>query len=588
MCGIWGGIYKNTQDQNQTKQLSAKMHESLKHRGPDEVGAYVNDKLFIANTRLSILDLANGKQPFSKDGVELVQNGEIYNFVELQKELTEKHGVEFKTNCDTEVLLHGYLVWGKDFVNKLNGMFAIAIYDSRINKLFLFRDRIGVKPLYFYKDAEKILFASEIKTILAYGIERKPNLKALNMFLSFNYIPTPLTAFENVHCVNPGEYLEIDFDLSVKTSKWWDLTKFDDNCTDSEEQVMDKIMATLDDASKIRMRSDVEVGAFLSGGVDSSTVVGLSSKHTDKQLRTFSIGFDDKRFDESDDAAFVAERFNTKHVNKTSQPDIVDLWEKFIYHCDQPHGDVSFMPTFQVSELAAEHLKVVLTGDGADELFAGYGKYKVLENEDKDMGEYFNEINLLSDKEKDKICIGELQQLNKSHSYEDFIAPFVEKTQHLGKLNQALAFDSYYLMSGNNMVKPDRMGMANSIEARNPFLDFRLVEYALTLPAAMKLQDGETKYILKKATTPLVDARITYKPKQMFTVPIGEWFKGDLKDYLVDVLTSDSFKSRGLFNQDYVETMIKEHLSGEANYTRELRALISIEIWFRTFFDENK
>tara|TARA_Y100001960_G_C14782785_1_gene888143 strand:+ start:10675 stop:12429 length:1755 start_codon:yes stop_codon:yes gene_type:complete len=584
MCGIWGGIYKNTQEITKTEQFSAKMHESLKHRGPDDMGQYVDEKLFIANTRLSILDLANGKQPYSKDGVEVVQNGEIYNFVELQKELTENHGVEFKTNCDTEVLLHGYLTWGKDFVNKLNGMFAVAIYDSRINKLFLFRDRIGVKPFYYYKDEEKVLFASEIKTILAYGVDKKPNLQALNMFLSFNYIPTPLTAFENVHCVNPGEYLEIDFDLNIEKTTWWDATKFNDDCKDSEEEVMKKVMSTLDEASRIRMRSDVEVGAFLSGGIDSSTVVGLSSKHTDKQLRTFSIGFEDKRFDESADAEFTAKRFNTKHINKTSQPDIINLWQKFIYHCDQPHGDVSFMPTYQVSSLASEYLKVVLTGDGADELFAGYGKYKVLENSDVDMAEYFNGINLLSDEEKEKLCVGELKELAKSSSYEDFIAPFVAKTKHLGKINQALAFDVFYLLSGNNMVKPDRMGMAKSIEARNPFLDYRLVEYALTLPGEMKLQDGETKYILKKATTPLVDARITYKPKQMFTVPIGEWFKGDLKDYLVEILTSDSFKSRGLFDQDRVETMIDEHIAGEANYTRELRALISIEIWFRTFF----
>ncbi|MCP4355085.1 MAG: asparagine synthase (glutamine-hydrolyzing) [Proteobacteria bacterium] len=584
MCGIWGAIYKQEQDLSYLKDLSHKMHKSLEHRGPDDMGQYLSKKVLIANTRLSILDIEHGQQPFSDRGVHVVQNGEIFNFIELREELSSKHSIKFKTDSDTEVILYSYIVWGKDFVNKLNGMFAIAIYDENIDKLLIFRDRIGVKPLYYYQDNERLVFASEIKTILAADAKKEPCLQALNMFLSFNYIPVPLTAFEGIYSINPGEYLEIDKNLNIKKTTWWDLTKFANDNKDSEKDVIKNIMSVLDDASKIRMRSDVEVGSFLSGGIDSSTIVALSSKYTDKPLQTFSIGFSDKRFDESNDAAYIAKRFNTKHVNKISNSNSTKLWEKFIYHCDQPHGDVSFMPTYQVSDLASKHVKVVLTGDGADELFAGYGKYKCLEDSNYDMNHYFNDICLLSQEQKSELCIGELKKLNKTNSYNDFIKDFRSKTEHLDTLNKALAFDMFYLLSGNNMVKPDRMGMAKSIEARNPFLDYRLVEYALTLPASLKMKNQETKYILKKAVTPLIGDRITYKPKQMFTVPIGEWLKDDLKDYLIETLTSDKFKSRGLFNQQRVEEMMTDHISGKENYTRELRALISIEIWFRVFF----
>jgi asparagine synthase (glutamine-hydrolysing) len=592
MCGIFGQYNFNKAPVSTTEV--EEMGAIIGHRGPDDRGHHIHDHMAIGNMRLSIIDLAHGHQPFlSPDGkISVVQNGEIYNYKELMIEL-EGLGVEFQTHSDTEVLLHGYMVWGKDFVNKLNGMFAIAIYDENIDTMLIYRDRMGVKPLYYYQSADRLIFGSEIKSILKADIPRECNLDALHHFLSFNYVPIPLTMFKNILHLEPGCMAEVT-SAGISIHRWWNLADLHENEGLSDDQTADiqsNILDILDQATEIRLRSDVEVGAFLSGGIDSSAVVGNAIKHLDRQLRTFSIYFEDKRFDESVFAIEAAERFGTNHIGKTIRSNMIDLWPKAIFHCDQPHGDVSFMPTYKVAELASEHLKVVLTGDGADELFAGYTKYTDFAAHPS-FGkagwhrEFFEYTSLLQHDDKIGLYSPELQARFSGHDSFDFVKPFFDL--HAGKddINQMLAFDSHYLLSGNNLVKPDRMGMAKSIEARNPFMDYRMVEYAFSLPGHMKMRGDTTKYILKQAVCDLIGENLTYRKKQMFTVPIGEWFKDSLLQFTKDVLLSDRFAARGLFNPQLISTMIDDHATDKANHTRILRALIAIEFWFRMFIDD--
>lgn len=329
----------------------------------------------LGNQRLSIIDLDQGHQPFvSDDGqISVVQNGEIYNYIELAKELADE-GRPCKTHSDTEVLLRLYERDGIDFIHKLNGMFTIAIYDGRKDELLLVRDRIGVKPLYLYEQNNRFLFASEIKSILAAGIPREMDPEALYHFLTYNYVPPPFTMFKGVRHLMPGEAMRIGRNSS-QTFKWWDLGQISTE-TKSESAWIEEFNDVLEDAVRLRLRSDVPFGAFLSGGVDSSSVVGYMAQNMSEPVNTFCIGFHEKKFDESAYAQEASDRFQTRHVMEKMDPNMMDLWPLATYFCDQPHGDVSFLPTYRVAELAVKHVKVVLTGDGGDELFAGYDKYR--------------------------------------------------------------------------------------------------------------------------------------------------------------------------------------------------------------------
>ncbi len=582
MCGIFG--YFGADERAHMDRMAS----LLTHRGPDDFGYHATEQVGVGNTRLSIIDLAHGHQPFhARDGkVVVVQNGEIFNYKELMAEL-EELGYVFETQCDTEVILHGYRAWGEHFVERLNGMFAIAVWDAEKEVLHLYRDRIGVKPLYYYQHEGRFLFASEIKAILGAGVERVPNKEALHHFLSFNYTPTPFTFFEHIHQVKPGHHLSIS-QAGVQERRWWDFTAVPQAYPESEEAVIEELMALLKDATRIRLRSDVEIGAFLSGGVDSSSVVGLATQQMERPLRTFSIGFEDARYDESPYAKAASERFHTEHISRIVEPDMLQHWPFATYYCDQPHGDVSFMPTYCVSQLAAEHLKVVLTGDGSDELFAGYDKYKAFAPEGEGWQQrYFESISLLSHAEKQALYGEEMAHLKTLESYQ-LADDFFARVKGWDGLNQMLAFDMEYLLSGNNLAKPDRMGMAVSIEARTPFMDYRVMEYALSLPGDYKLRDGETKYILKKAVSDLIGEDLAYRKKQMFTVPIGDWLSSSLSGFMQSMLCSNQFAARGLFDQAVVQRMVNEHRDGSANHTRILRALIAIELWYRIFIDRDE
>lgn len=593
MCGIFG-YYDNNKHALDDKLLQ-KMGEAIQHRGPDGHGCYhdVENAVAVGNQRLAILDVEHGQQPFISDDKQIivVQNGEIFNHVELAQELNND-GYQCHTHCDTEVILRLYERDGIAGVSKLNGMFAIAVYDKRSDELYLIRDRVGEKPLYYLAENESVLFASEIKSILQASGHRDLNPDALNQFLAFNYVPPPLTMFDGVQHVMPGHWMRISRQ-GIESHCWWNLSQVQTELHDERDWI-DRFNNILNDAVRIRLRSDVPFGAFLSGGVDSSSVVGLMSQHMEQPVKTFTIGFDDPKYDESSYAQEAADKFKTNHCMQKVEPNLINLWPMATYHCDQPHGDVSFLPTYKVASLAAEHVKMVLTGDGADELFAGYDKYKNfftsdIENlSDHDFQfQYLKNISLFSNEERKKLFSQEFSgQISEFNSFE-VLRPLYEKCKNMDRINQALYIDMSLLLSGNNLVKPDRMGMAVSLENRAPFLDYRMMELAFSMPGKIKLHKGETKYIYKKAVAPLIGDGLAYRKKQMFTVPVGEWFKKELYDMCSDLLFSRRTQARKIFNYSYVQSLLEKHCSGAENNTREIRALMAVEIWFRCFMDES-
>jgi asparagine synthase (glutamine-hydrolysing) len=588
MCGIFG--YWNRDRTPLAGARLAAMASSLRHRGPDDEGIRHQRERGVAvgNRRLSIIDIAGGHQPFvSDDGsIAIVQNGEIFNFVELAAELRAA-GVRLDTHSDTEVLLRLYEREGLDFVHRLNGMFAIAIDDAREDALLLVRDRIGVKPLYVREQDGAVLFASEIKAILqALPVKPDVDLEAIHHYLSFNYIPAPWTVWQGIRHVMPGCWLKFTR-RGTESGRWWSLAAQQER-DHSFEDWSAEFLAILDDATRIRLRADVPWGAFLSGGVDSSSIVALMARHVDRPVRTFCIGFADPRFDESGPAALAAQRFGCQHTSEIAELNMLQRWPHVLYHLDQPHGDASFMPTLRVSELAARHVKVVLTGDGGDELFAGYEKYAdyfaggdVAAQDDGTFRRgYFDSISLFTPQAKRALYRPEVaQRLAGIDSFQAAAAPWFDEASHFDRVNQALYLDMQLLLSGNNLVKPDRMGMAVSIEARTPFLDWRMMEFAFRSRGATKLSAaGDKKHWYKRAVAPLIGEDLAYRRKQMFTVPVGEWFRRESHGWLRRTLSGSTLVQQ-LFAPREVERMLEQHRDGSANYTRELRALAALALW---------
>lgn len=591
MCGIFG--YWDRKQEPLNEAVLRGMAQALFHRGPDDEGIHHRPArgVAIGNRRLSIIDIGGGHQPFvSDDGlVAVVQNGEIFNHIELAAELRAQ-GVRLATQSDTEVILRLYEREGIACLRRLNGMFAIAIHDAREDALFLARDRIGVKPLFVHDDGQRLLFGSEPKALWP-ALPRKPgmDLEAIHHYLTFNYIPVPWTAYQNVRHVMPGTWHKYSRSGGVQTQRWWSLA-------DQREQDQpfdawaEEFMALLDDATRIRLRADVPFGAFLSGGVDSSTIVGLMARHVKEPVKTFCIGFEDPRYDESAFALQAAQRFGCQHTREVAELNMLDRWPQVLDHLDQPHGDASFMPTLRVSELAAQHVKVVLTGDGGDELFAGYDKYArffarpdaLSMAQDDFEHQYFDSISLFSPKAKAALYRPEVRaQLGGMDSFTAAAQPWFEEARHFDRVNQALYLDMQLLLCGNNLVKPDRMGMAVSIEARTPFLDRRMMEFAFRSRGATKLSaQGDQKHWFKRAAAPLIGEALAHRKKQMFTVPIGDWFQGPLHGWLRDTLTGSDV-IQPLFEPAVVASLLDRHRDGSGNFTRELRALAALALWHR-------
>ena len=590
MCGIFG-YWDRARRAMPGDALSA-MAQKLIHRGPDDEGIWHQPQRGVAlgNRRLSIIDIAGGHQPFvSDDGqVAVVQNGEIFNYIELAAQL-RRQGVVLRTASDTEVILRLYEREGISFLDKLNGMFAIAIDDARQDAMYLVRDRIGVKPLYVADDGQRAIFGSEIKAMLPWlaageGFD-SIDLEAIHHYLTFNYIPAPWTIWRGIRHVMPGTWMKFTRE-GVQTQRWWNLAAQREQDFEFDDWAA-QFMAILDDATRIRLRADVPWGAFLSGGVDSSSIVALMARHVDQPVKTFCIGFADPRYDESAFAVEAARRFGCEHTSEIAELNMLDRWPRVLYHLDQPHGDASFMPTLRVSELAARHVKVVLTGDGGDELFAGYDKYADFFgggsrdglDADRFQRSYFDSISLFSPQAKADLYLPSVAaQLQGLDSFDAAAKPWFDEAAHFDRLNQALFLDMQLLLSGNNLVKPDRMGMAVSIEARTPFLDWRMMEFAFRSRGHTKLHAGDKKHWYKRAVTPLIGSDLAYRKKQMFTVPVGEWFRGESYGWLRQTLQQSGLLRR-LFRPEAIEAMLSSHREGTANYTRELRALAALALW---------
>lgn len=594
MCGIFG--YWNRRRAALPDALLHGMAQSLAHRGPDDEGIAHHRARGVAlgNRRLSIIDIAGGHQPFASDDgqVTVVQNGEIFNYVELAAELRAQ-GVQLHTYSDTEVILRLYEREGIACLARLNGMFAIAIDDAREDALYLARDRIGVKPLYVLEHGDTLLFASEIKAFWppaqTVPWQRAIDTVAIHHYLSFNYVPAPWTAYQGVRHVMPGTWEKFGRSSAVQTQRWWRLA-------DQHEQNhsfgdwAEECMALLDDATRIRLRADVPFGAFLSGGVDSSTIVGLMARHVKEPVKTFCIGFADPRYDESEFALQAAQRFACQHTSEVAELNMLARWPEVLYHLDQPHGDASFLPTLRVAELAARQVKVVLTGDGGDELFAGYDKYaqffarpgvQQLPQAQFERA-YFDSISLFAPDAKMRLYRPEVAaQLAGIDSFAQAAAPWLHEAAHLDRINQALYLDMQLLLSGNNLVKPDRMGMAVGLEARTPFLDWRMMEFAFRSRGATKLSpDGDKKHWFKRAAAGLIGEDLAHRKKQMFTVPVGDWFKGELHPWLRETLQKSELLAH-MFQWPEVDLMLEEHRTGRGNRTRELRALVALALWGR-------
>ena len=592
MCGIFG--YWNRRQESQADEVLRAMAQTLLHRGPDDEGLWHQPRrgVAIGNRRLSILDLNGGRQPFvSDDGlVAVVQNGEIFNYLELAAELRAQ-GIQLKTSSDTEVILRLYERDGIGCLHHLNGMFAIAIDDAREDALYLARDRIGVKPLYVLDDGKEMLFASEIKAFWPAALAKQAraaiDMVAVHHYLTFNYIPAPWTIYEGVRHLMPGTWMKFTRSPHAQTQRWWSLADQREKDFTFKEW-SEEFMAVLDDATRIRLRADVPFGAFLSGGVDSSTIVGLMARHAQRPVKTFCIGFTDPQYDESRFAQQAADRFGCDHTMEVAERNMLSRWPQVLHHLDQPHGDASFMPTLRVSELAAKHVKVVLTGDGGDELFAGYDKYAAffarpdaMTVPQADFGRsYFDSISLFSPEAKLALYQPHVRaQLAGMDTFEAVTRPWLDEAQHFDRINQALYLDMQLLLSGNNLVKPDRMGMAVSIEARTPFLDWRMMEFAFRSRGATKLSpQGDKKHWFKQAAAQLIGDTLAHRKKQMFTVPIGDWFRGESYLWLRDLLQKSELLTQ-LLRASEVDLMLEKHRAGTANFTRELRALAAVAVW---------
>jgi asparagine synthase (glutamine-hydrolysing) len=639
MCGICGWFeFTPKRHPDEKKTVAERMNATLAHRGPDKTGAAVFDKAALAMSRLSIIDLTTGHQPMINDAetLAIVYNGEVYNFRDLRQELEARRHC-FHTRSDTEVVLRAYEEWGCECVRHLGGMFAFAIYDGRReatkrsgqasangDRLFLARDRVGKKPLYYYHDTECFMFASEIKAILAHPhIPCEINRRVIPLYLAYGYIPAPYTMFEGIHELPPGHTLTVQ-NGQITVRQYWEVplasAADDQPC---EQAYRERLRELLETAVRKRLSSDVPLGAFLSGGLDSTAVVAVMTRLMSQPVKTFAIGFeDDPTFNEMEYARLAARTYSTEHHEFIVRPDAIELLPKLVWHYDQPFADSSAIATYLVAKLTREHVTVALTGDGSDELFAGYERFvaarlaevyrgtpqvlqaalthllralpestryngfvrrarRFVENAPLPLAQsYFGWVGIFRD--------GFLRELLAEDTDVDPVAHFqtcFDQVQDLDPISQLLYVNTKTYLPGDLLVKTDRMSMANSLEARSPFLDQELMEFAAHIPSRLKLRGMTTKYILKRALEGLVPEEIIRRKKHGFGVPVGRWFRTDLKDYVREVLLSPLALRRGYFNEAALRRLIDEHQNGRCDHGHRLWALLTLEVWHQVFID---
>lgn len=625
MCGIAGFISKTTgRAEARGARLDA-MCRVITHRGPDEQGTAVEGRAALGMRRLSIIDLKTGQQPiYNADRSKLIVfNGEIYNYRELKTEL-EARGHKFTTNSDTETILRAYDEYGADCVERLRGMFAFAIWDEREQRLFAARDRVGKKPFFYtVTPAGEFVFGSEMKVLLEHGgVSREIDAGALDAYLTFAYVPEELCIFKNVKKLEPGHYLTFK-DGEVRTGRYWDFDYTREPLAANEDEIAGELLARLRDAVDVRLMSEVPLGAFLSGGVDSSAVVGLMSQILDTPVKTFSIGFNEDSFDELKYARLAARHFKTDHHEFILTPDFVDVVDELVRHFDEPFADSSALPTYMVSKLAREHVTVVLSGDGGDELFAGYTRYATdrsrsglgrlprgvrhnlirplsqalphgargknfLFNISLDAaGRYIDSISHFNGPRKEKLYSGKTRSgMNGSFARgEKLYREIAGSVATDDPVENLLYLDSKTYLPGDILTKVDRMSMASSLEARSPLLDHKLIEYVTRIPSSLKLKGSEAKYIFKRAIEGFVPREILYREKQGFGVPIGDWINLQLKDRITSDLSDRRTQERGYFDVNYIRLLLDEHARGRRDHSHALWTLWMLELWHRRYID---
>ena len=621
MCGIAGLISLDGRPLPGPQTLQA-MCASIVHRGPDDQGTFQNDWAAIGMRRLAIIDVAGGHQPVSSAGgrIQVVFNGEIYNFRELRREL-ETRGYVFQSHSDSEVIAHAYAEYGTACFERLRGMFAIAVVDQDRRRLVLARDRIGKKPLYVGELSPGLLgFGSELKTLLAVpGWTPQLSMPAVQDFFSLGYIPAPDTIFEDIAKLPPAHWMSIepgrDGGAPTIQQTRYAHVDFQPKWTDDEATLEERLLAELDDAVKVRLVSDVPFGAFLSGGLDSSVVCALMTRHLSQPLKTFSIGFEEAAFDELPDARRVAEHLGTEHHELVVRADATGLLDTLAHHFDEPFGDSSAIPTYLVSQLAAKHVKMVLSGDGGDELFAGYSRYRRyaalqrIRRGTLGMGpELARLAGALIPGAKGRRLAGIGQRMGLPWP-DDYLALvglaspadlgllFGEraKTDPFGSIRQRFVrsdidSDMERILSGDMdtyladdiLTKVDRTTMAVSLEGRAPLLDQNLIAFAARLPFDMKLRGEQGKYLFRKVAARLLPADVLNKRKQGFAIPLASWFRTDLKPMLLDTIGSRAFRERGLFSMQGIQTLVDEHQQGLQDRGELLWMVMVLETWLKT------
>jgi len=628
MCGICG-IYSFNQLRATDQELIRQMCEVMVHRGPDDEGFYFDKKVALGMRRLSIIDLVTGHQPIHNEdkSIWIIYNGEIYNFPELKSQLIKK-GHKFYTNTDTEVIVHLYEEEEEEVVNKLNGMFSIAIWDKKKGKLLLVRDRLGIKPLHYLELNNQFIFSSEIKSILQTNYQREIDFDALSQFFTFEYIPAPKTIFKGIKKLLPGHMIIVQ-DNKIKIKSYWDIKyEYNPKNIKDEDYYTEEIYQRLKESVSKRLISNVPLGVFLSGGIDSSTITALMSKVADSKIKTFSIGFEEKSFNELNYAKKVANYFQTDHqefvVKSNTVKELVPILMEYL---DEPLADASIIPTYIISKLARKYVTVALAGDGGDELFAGYDTYKAYQ-----VARYYRKVpKFIRDRiiykivsslpasqkrlsfefkakkfisgidyppeianyiwwgaynplEKERLFSNELKSLIN----EELFSPvFLHLKNHQpdNMLNRLGYLDLKLYLQDGLLVKVDRMSMANSLEIRVPFLDHTFVEFATSIPYCLKLKGLTTKYILKKTIQPFLPAEVLKRKKIGLDIPLGVWIKNELKDFVLDILSQEELKKHCFFNYSYIEKILKEHFSGAHNHRQLLWPLIIFQFWYNRYID---
>lgn len=625
MCGIVG-IFHFREPVTIDRDLLSRMNETQFHRGPDEGGLHTEPGLGFGHRRLSIIDLASGQQPlFNEDGTVVVTyNGEIYNFPELAEEL-QNLGHQFKTHCDTEVIVHAWEEWGERCVDRFRGMFAFAVWDRNKKTLFLARDRLGIKPLYYAViDDGQIVFGSELKSLLCYPqIDRTIDPFAVEEYFAFGYVPDPRTIFKQIKKLAPGHTLKIENGRLSQPKEYWDVPFAEHG--NKGAAVEEELIERLREAVKIRMVAEVPLGAFLSGGVDSSAIVALMAQlNGDTPVNTCSIGFNDPKFNETEFAEQVAKRYKTNHQVNIVDSDDFDLIDTLAGLYDEPFADSSAIPTYRVCQLAKQQVTVALSGDGGDENFAGYRRHRWHMNEESirrflpqslrrpvfgllgqcypkmdwaprifrakstlqalardSASAYLHSISVVYDDIRKPLFSNNFKQTLDGYHAEQVFRHYMSKAPTDHPLSQIQYLDTKTYLPGDILTKVDRASMAHALEVRVPILDHKFVEWASSLPPEAKLKGMEGKYIFKKALEPHLPNDVLYRQKMGFAVPLGSWFRGPLKQRVNDSLSSSALSETGIFNMSYIQNIVNQHQSGQREHSAVIWSLLMFESFLR-------